>query len=45
MLSLPGDVWRSLLFDDSGISDEERAGKTDLHWESNSGSVTGIPVH
>ena len=27
------------------LKDEERAGKTDFHRESNSGSVTGNPVH
>ena len=36
---------RSLLFDGSGVRDEKRAGKTDFHRESNSGSVTGSPVH
>ena len=31
--------------DDTGIMEEERAEKTDFYRESNSGSVTGSPVH
>ena len=35
---------RSFFFNDSSIWDEERAEKTDFHWELNSGSVIGNPV-
>ena len=34
-------ILRTVIFDGSGIRNEERAGKTDFHRESNSGSVTG----
>lgn len=35
------NVYRDVLFIDSGIRNEERAGKTEFHWELNSGSVSG----
>ena len=44
-MSLPSIGLRTIIFDGSGVRDEERAGKTDFHRESNSGSVTGNPVH